>query len=105
MGIRNLIPNQLHIRNLVSLGYTAGDTGSWIREGGGEVGCKGAAEKPDTRGILPRIPREREDEGRARKREGIERLKRKRKKLQKGGAVVETGRHTNLFNYDPRLQL
>lgn len=22
-----------------------------------------------------------------------------------GGMVVETGRHTNLFNYDPRLQL
>lgn len=103
MGIRNLIPNQLHIRNLVSLGYTAGDTDSWIRGGGGLV----ARELP--RSLTPeaffRGYLEREDEGRTRKREGIERLKRKRKKLQKGGAVVETGRHTNLFNYDPRLQL
>lgn len=32
-GIRNLILNQLHIRNLVSLGYMAGDTGSRIRGG------------------------------------------------------------------------
>jgi len=75
--IRNLILDQLHIRNLVSTGYTAGDTG--LRIGGGR-------EEPDTRGIL-----------RGCLREGGRTLS--------GESVVETGRHTNLLNYNPRLQL
>lgn len=41
--IRNLILDQLHIRNLVSTGYTAGDTG---------LGIGGVCEVADTRGIL-----------------------------------------------------
>lgn len=75
--IRNLILDQLHIRNLVSTGYTTGDTG---------LGIGGGREEPDTRGILRGCLRE---GGRA----------------PSGELLVETGRHTNLLNYDPRLQL
>lgn len=51
----------------------------------GEGGCKGEfSEKPDTRGILPRIPREREDEdvkdGEREREGGANDSKRKRKK-------------------------
>lgn len=78
--IRNLILDQLHIRNLVSTGYTAGDTG---------LGIGGVREVPDTRGILRGY------------------LGEERQKSARAGrdSVVETGRHTNLLNYDPRLQL
>ena len=53
--------------------------------------AKGAAEEPDTRGILPkgylgtRRRRRNEEREREREREKMERLKRKRKKLQRVG--------------------
>lgn len=93
--IRNLILDQLHIRNLVSTGYTTEDTGEDTRIGEGGWGEEGRGERV-ARSLTPgAFFRGCLRDGRERERGG----------LAERAEVVETGRHTNLLNYDPRLQL